>query len=200
MRGGADARWMMNRTIILGAAIVTALLLAAPMAKAEVQPVKTSAGVATAGVEPTLEPGQPESADREAPSQDPLRIDWQVIASGGRRGSCASYISNGTVGQLVVGSGASADFRLSHGYWHSFDRTCCRHRGNADGVAGAGGPVDVADLTFLVAYLFLSGPAPPCLDEANADGVTGAGGPVDVADLTFLVAYLFLGGPPPPNC
>ncbi len=80
---------------------------------------------------------------------------------------------------------------------------CCNGdglRGNADGITGAGGEVDVADLTYLVAYLFLGGPAPPCLDEGNVDGITGAGGPVDVADLTYLVAYLFLGGPPPASC
>ncbi len=80
---------------------------------------------------------------------------------------------------------------------------CCNGdgmRGNADGVTGAGGEVDVADLTYTVAYLFLGGPAPPCLDEGNTDGITGAGGPVDVADLTYLVAYLFLGGPAPAPC
>ncbi len=81
--------------------------------------------------------------------------------------------------------------------------TCCNGdgmRGNADDIVGAGGEVDVADLTYLVAYLFQGGPAPPCLPEGNVDGVTGAGGPVDVADLTHLVAYLFLGGNPPAPC
>ncbi len=86
-----------------------------------------------------------------------------------------------------------------------FDDTipCCNgdgRRGNADGLTGAGGEVDVADLTYVVAYLFLGGPAPPCMQEGNVDGLTGAGGPVDVADLTYLVAYLFLGGPQPPLC
>ncbi len=77
---------------------------------------------------------------------------------------------------------------------------CCENRGNADGIIGVGGPVDVADLTFLVAYLFLGGPEPPCPDEANADGIEGASGPVDVADLTYLVAYLFQSGPESPPC
>ncbi len=69
--------------------------------------------------------------------------------------------------------------------------------GNADGIVGAGGPVDVADLTYLVEYLFAGGPPPPIIEAANMDGVTGPGGPIDVADLTYLVAYLFVGGPPP---
>ncbi len=80
---------------------------------------------------------------------------------------------------------------------------CCNGdglRGNADMVTGAGGEIDVADLTYMVAYLFQAGPAPPCLDEANVDGVIGPGSPLDVLDLTYLVAYLFLAGPEPRPC
>ncbi len=78
--------------------------------------------------------------------------------------------------------------------------SCCVNRGNADGVIGIGGPIDVADLTYLVRYLFKEGPEPPCLEEGNADGVVGIGGPIDVADLTYLVRYLFKEGPEPPPC
>jgi len=77
---------------------------------------------------------------------------------------------------------------------------CCLHRGNADHIIGPGGPIDVADLTFLVAYLFQSGARPPCIEEGNVDAIVGPGGPIDVADLTFLVAYLFQGGATPPPC
>ncbi|MEW5994065.1 MAG: hypothetical protein AB1744_06680 [Candidatus Zixiibacteriota bacterium] len=58
----------------------------------------------------------------------------------------------------------------------------------------------MADLTYLVAYLFQGGAAPPCIEEANVDGIIGPGGPIDVADLTYLVAYLFQGGPAPAPC
>lgn len=78
--------------------------------------------------------------------------------------------------------------------------SCCRNRGNVDSVIGPTGPVDVADLTYLVAYLFQGGDPPLCEEEGNVDGLTGAGGPIDVADLTYLVNYLFRGGPPPPPC
>ncbi len=77
---------------------------------------------------------------------------------------------------------------------------CCLDRGNADRVSSAGGSVDIADVTYLVGYLFLSGPPPPCREEGNADGLVSAGGPIDVADLTYLVGYLFLNGPVPPTC
>ncbi len=62
--------------------------------------------------------------------------------------------------------------------------------GNVD---GSGDGVDVGDLTYLVAYLFQSGPPPPLLDAANVDGSSS----IDVGDLTYLVAYLFQGGPAP---
>ncbi len=78
---------------------------------------------------------------------------------------------------------------------------CCDgERGNVDGVVGAGGAVDVADVSVLVGFLFRGGSAPPCELEANVDGTVGAGGPIDVADLSYLVAYLFTGGPLPPAC
>ena len=81
--------------------------------------------------------------------------------------------------------------------------TCCNGdgiRGNVDNIIGPGGSVDVADLTYLVAYLFQGGPPPPCPEEGNADGLIGPAGPIDVADLTYLVAYLFQSGPAPAPC
>jgi hypothetical protein len=77
---------------------------------------------------------------------------------------------------------------------------CCLNRGNVDHIIGPAGPVDVADVTYLVSYLFGSGPAPPCLEEGNVDGLVGPAGPIDIADLTYLVAFLFSGGPAPPPC
>ena len=80
------------------------------------------------------------------------------------------------------------------------DACCCTDRGNIDDVVGVAGPIDISDLTFLVAYIFQSGQVIPCPEQGNVDGITGVAGPVDVADLTYLVAYLFQGGPAPPAC
>ncbi|HWR81754.1 MAG TPA: hypothetical protein VN285_00475 [Candidatus Deferrimicrobium sp.] len=77
---------------------------------------------------------------------------------------------------------------------------CCVNRGNVDDIIGPAGPVDVSDLTYLVAFLFSGGAAPPCVDQANVDGIVGPAGPVDVSDLTYLVAFLFSGGAAPPPC
>jgi len=59
---------------------------------------------------------------------------------------------------------------------------------NADGI----GP-NIADLTYLVAYLFGGGPPLPWEDAGDVN----ASGGINVADLTYLVAYLFTGGSDP---
>ena len=73
--------------------------------------------------------------------------------------------------------------------------SCCigtRGNVNGDGLES----VDIADLTFLVAYMFKSGPEPFCLDEANVNGA----GLIDVADVTYLVSFMFKGGAAPTSC
>ncbi|MBU8934268.1 MAG: right-handed parallel beta-helix repeat-containing protein [candidate division Zixibacteria bacterium] len=70
-------------------------------------------------------------------------------------------------------------------------------RGHRSGDLNADGSVNIADLTYLVTYLFLGGPPPPVWAVANVDGITGPAGSIDISDLTYLVAYLFLGGSVP---
>jgi CSLREA domain-containing protein len=57
--------------------------------------------------------------------------------------------------------------------------------GNGDGV------VDVADVFYLINYLFAGGPYPPGI--ANVDGDSS----ITVGDVFYLINYLFAGGPPP---
>jgi hypothetical protein len=58
---------------------------------------------------------------------------------------------------------------------------------NQDGV------VDIADVVYMVNYLFIDGPAPDPIQagDVNGDGV------VDIADAVYLINYLFIEGPPP---
>ncbi|MCK4384650.1 MAG: dockerin type I repeat-containing protein [candidate division Zixibacteria bacterium] len=53
--------------------------------------------------------------------------------------------------------------------------------------------VDIADVVYLINYLFIDGPAPEPLKagDANCDEV------VDIADVVYLINYLFIDGPPP---
>ena len=72
--------------------------------------------------------------------------------------------------------------------------SCIGTRGNVDGLLND--EVNVADLTYLVAFLFTGGPPPPSFEEADVD----ADGDVVITDLTYLVSYLFSGGPEPAPC
>lgn len=77
------------------------------------------------------------------------------------------------------------------------DGSCCVGiRGNVN--SDPDDLVNVADLTFLVAYLFSGGQQPGCWSEGDVNG--DIGNQINIADLTFLVAYLFSGGSPPPEC
>ncbi|MBI4603485.1 MAG: hypothetical protein HY721_16155 [Planctomycetes bacterium] len=63
-------------------------------------------------------------------------------------------------------------------------------RGDANG----DGKVDVSDPVYILAWLFLGGPAPACEDAADADD----GGQVNITDAIHALGFLFLGGQPPP--
>jgi len=54
--------------------------------------------------------------------------------------------------------------------------------------------VDIADLIYLVDYMFSGGPTPPILPAVDVDGSSGE---PDIADLVYLVDYMFSDGPAP---
>jgi len=67
--------------------------------------------------------------------------------------------------------------------------------GTCGDINNDGSGPNVADLTYLVAYLFQGGPPPGQMYAADVNG-DGSATP-NVSDLTYLVAYLFHGGPAP---
>ena len=72
----------------------------------------------------------------------------------------------------------------------SFEVTADAERGDAN----YDGKLTVADIVYLISYLFKGGP-PPFVSKAgdfNCDGQT------TVTDVIYLLNYLFKGGPPPP--
>ena len=71
---------------------------------------------------------------------------------------------------------------------------CCVDRGNVD--HDPMGVLDIADLVYLVTYMFDGGPPPPCPGEADVD----ASVLIDIADLIYLVDYMFNTGPAPVPC
>jgi hypothetical protein len=61
------------------------------------------------------------------------------------------------------------------------------------GDANGDGKINIADVVYLINYLFINGPAPEPLQagDANCDGV------INTADVVYLINYLFIGGPSP---
>ncbi len=59
--------------------------------------------------------------------------------------------------------------------------------GDTDG----NGIIQIFDITYLLAYLYLGGPAPVPLEAANCNGLPE----LNIFDITYLIAYLYLGGP-----
>jgi hypothetical protein len=63
------------------------------------------------------------------------------------------------------------------------------------GDANANGAVNIADVSYLVAFLFGIPTGPPPIPFVAGD--ENGDGKVNVSDVSYLVAYLFGGGPPP---
>ena len=188
----------MNITVVIAASLLVALV---PGTTFGGKPISV-----TGEKQPILTTQEKESHTSFALPASPTgsvtgeQIRWQVIASGGTKASSTNYRLGGTVGQTVVGSGTSTNYRLGHGFWQPFGgggAGCCLLRGDID--HGGTGP-DIADLVYLVTYMFGGGPKPPCEEpvgsgyysEADIDG-SGAG--PDIADLVALVNYMFGGCP-----
>lgn len=111
-------------------------------------------------------------------------------------GSCAGDFDND--GDLDV-AGVSWSHSELEVAFNSVATGCCAIRGDID--HNGTGP-DIADLVYLVNYMFNGGPVPPCEEsglyiEADVNG--DATGP-DIADLVYLVNYMFNGGPAPVPC
>ena len=66
--------------------------------------------------------------------------------------------------------------------------------GHISGDVTGDGSCDIADIVFLVEYMFQQGPPPPIMRQAD---VNASGGLIDIADLIYLVDYMFQGGPSP---
>ncbi len=154
------------------------------------RPVPTTMTTPTTGTTPKLSAPVSRAAASPASGEE---INWQVISSGGTEGTSTNFVLKGTLGQTAVGHGSSTNYGLSHGFWQQFG-CCIGIRGNVDG--DGADACNVADLTYLVDFLFFEGPVPPCTEEGDVDG----SGAINVADLTYLVDYLFFEGPDPAQC
>lgn len=123
-------------------------------------------------------------------------INWQVISSGCTDGNSAGYILNGTMAQTSVGSGSSTNYDLNHGYWQIFDGIgpCDCEPGNVNGDS----TINIFDITYIINFLYRSGPAPVPYALCNCDLNKDCN--CDIFDITYLISFLYMDGPPPCTC
>ena len=122
-------------------------------------------------------------------SGDLLVVDPSGWSEGCGGGEIARFVSNSTATNVAAES--------NHIYMTSMgglvaltlglDFVC----GDVDGSGGFG--PDIADLVYLVNYMFNWGPTPPDMTAANIDGQPG----ITITDLIFLVDFMFNGGSEP---
>jgi len=118
------------------------------------------------------------------------KIDWDNLNSGVQPQSSDEYFIMSSLGESVAGSMQSTQggyYVLAGGFWTGY---------YTSGDANCDGKVDVADVVYLLNYLFISGP-PPCF--WNAGDVNCDKG-INIADVIYLINYLFRDGPPPLMC
>lgn len=125
------------------------------------------------------------------------RIGWHVISSGGiNDGGSAELHLGGTAVQTAVGTSASDNYMLFHGFWQTAGGVapcdCNPGDPNADAATNVG------DAVYLINFIFKSGPAPTpytiCSGDANGDCA------VNVGDAVYQINYIFKSGPAPVTC
>jgi len=120
---------------------------------------------------------------------------WNELGSGvsGYVYSMAEYRGKLFVGGSFTDAGDKSTENLAA--WNPYGITCCTGmRGNID--FDSSDLIDIADLVYLVDFMFSGGTAPLCEFEANVDGL----GELDISDLVYIVDYMFTSGPPPAAC
>ena len=123
-------------------------------------------------------------------------INWQVVSSGGNKGTTSVYGLKGTISQTATGPGSSESHGINHGFWQNFTKEqlpCSGKCGNVNGDT----KVNVSDAVYLINYVFSGGGAPlPVLacGDSNGDGY------VNVSDAVHLINYVFSGGSSPGDC
>jgi len=99
-------------------------------------------------------------------------------------------ITTGTiVGENLVLETTHGNITPTFTNLEAFMSGCCATAGDAN----HSGSVNISDVTFMIARIFASGPAPFCNDQADANGNDA----VNISDVTFLIARIFAGGAAP---
>ena len=132
-------------------------------------------------------------------------VSWTVPAGTNVKALAPEY----TMSPLATGSppsGTARDFSSPQAYVVTADDGTSKtytvtvtvssagpifHRSDANGDGGT----NITDGIFVLNYLFLGGPAPPCEDAADANDDEE----INITDGIYVLNFLFLGGPAPPS-
>jgi hypothetical protein len=151
----------------------------APQTQPETVNVSSSS---TAVVSPVSE--TPELTNINASPQAGEQINWQVLASGGGTQTLGTLVLGSTIGQIAAGSSSVGSYLLQSGYWQNFGG------GYLCGDVDHSNDIDIADVVYLVNYIFSGGAAPDPLASGDVD----CDGEITIADVVYLVSYIFSGG------
>ena len=116
-----------------------------------------------------------------------VAIDTMTVTISDREFSTAFSDENANAFSPIVNSGI---LTIQSG-------SCCLgDRGNIDG--SPDDILDIADLVYMVDFMFREGAEPTCMAEANVDGSIDE--VLDISDLVYLVDFMFRNGPLLPSC
>lgn len=115
------------------------------------------------------------------------QINWQVLASGGGTQTLGTLVLGSTIGQTAAGPASAGSYLLQSGFWQNFGG------GYLCGDPNRSNDVNIADVVYLVAYIFAGGPAP----DPPASGDVDCGGSINIADAVYMIEYIFTHGAAP---
>ncbi len=124
------------------------------------------------------------------------QINWQVLSNGGTLSASTNYILQGTISQTAVGEATSSNYKLTHGFWHTFTSQELPCDGRC-GDANYDGSVNISDAVYIINYVFLGG-GPP--EPRLACGDTNQDAGLNISDAVYLLLYIFSGGGAPSDC
>jgi hypothetical protein len=120
---------------------------------------------------------------------DAYEIPKDVLDGGIQEIASDAYSVWSSVGQPVISNMQGGEYVLMGGFWAAFTYFVAGDCSNDE-------TVDIADVIYLINYLFIGGSPPAALPsgDVNCDGS------IDSGDLVYLMNYLFLGSSAPLMC
>jgi hypothetical protein len=113
-------------------------------------------------------------------SERPVTVEWTIMDP------IQEPNPEGSIFPMLTHTGG-------YDYEPVLDPICCITPGDVND----DGEVNVGDAVYMIGYVFLYGPPPPCPGQADAN----CDGHGNVSDAVYLINYIFKGGPPPcPIC